>query len=71
MEKDLPGELFVTAHQREYVLGVVRGVTGGLRQLSRNLHDIIGRHQDNREAFEEAVRAFTAQTGEFLDRSLS
>lgn len=71
MERDLPGELFVTAHQREYVLGVVRGVAGGLRQMSRDLHDIISRHQDNREAFEEAVRAFIAQTGEFIDRSLS
>ena len=71
LEGDNLGDFLVTAHPRDFVLGVVRGVAGGLSRLSQGLHGIVTRHSDDRELFEAAVRVFIAQTGgEYLDRPM-
>ena len=41
----------MTAAQRHYVLGVIRGVAGGLTYLSRDLHRVLSDSQDNRDEF--------------------
>ena len=60
----------MTAAQRHYVLGVIRGVAGGLTYLSRDLHRVLSDSQDNRDEFGLAMYRLWARTGEFMDRPL-
>ena len=60
----------MTAAQRHYVLGVIRGVAGGLTYLSRDLHRVLSDSQDNRDEFGLAMYRLWARTGEFMDQPL-
>jgi len=56
--------------QRHYVLGVLRGVAGGLAYLSSDLHEVLSDSQNNRDAFGLAMYRLWALTGEFMDRPM-
>jgi len=60
----------MSAAQRHYVLGVIRGVAGGLAYLSSDLHEVLSDSQDNRDAFGLAMYRLWALTGEFMDRPM-
>jgi len=57
----------ISAAQRHYVLGVIRGVAGGLAYLSSDLHQVLSDSQDNRDAFGLAMYRLWALTSEFMD----
>ena len=58
----------ISAGQEHYVLGVVRGIVGGLRSLSLLLHQALAPHQNDAGAFEAALRGLVAKTGEYITR---
>ena len=63
------GEVMIAA-QRHYVLGVIRGVSGGVAHLSRHLRRTLAPLGDNREAFVEAVIGLWAYLGEQANRPM-
>jgi len=59
-----------TAAQRQYVLGVIRGVAAGLAHLSREIHLVLTDSADNRDGFEAVLLGLYARTLEFQDRPM-
>jgi len=59
-----------TAAQRQYVLGVIRGVAADLAHLSRDIHRVLTNSADDRNGFEAVLLGLYARTVEFQDRPM-